>query len=334
MTPAAQDQCAQFLQHLRTERRLSPHTLKNYRRDLQRLQAFCEAQALQDWGQLSEADIRRYVSQRHRRGLGGKSLQRELSAFRSFFRYLLREGQLGFNPAADVQAPKTARKLPATLDVDQARRLVEIEGQGPLAVRDRAILELFYSSGLRLAELLGLDLADVDLAEAMLQVTGKGNKVRRVPIGRHALAALQDWLGVRAGLLRDPAEAAIFLSRQGRRLAPRSVQQRIRQWGIRQGIDVRVYPHLLRHSFASHVLESSHDLRAVQELLGHSDISTTQIYTHLDYQHLANVYDAAHPRARRKVSGAEPAADRRPRSESGSLAETEVVRPPGTGGKT
>ncbi len=303
MIPAALDMLAQFLGRLHTERRLSPHTLKNYQRDLTRLQAFCDAEGLPDWSRLTEADIRRYVSQRHRRGLSGKSLQRELSAFRTFFRFLLREGRIRFNPASDVQAPKTARKLPATLDVDQTRRLMEIEGDGILTRRDRAILELFYSSGLRLSELLGLDLADVDLAEALVQVTGKGNKMRRVPIGQHALTALQAWLKVRDQLVRDPAEQAIFVNQRGRRLAARTVQQRIREWGIRQGIDVRVYPHLLRHSFASHLLESSHDLRAVQELLGHADIATTQIYTHLDFQHLANVYDAAHPRAHKKSPG-------------------------------
>lgn len=288
-----------FQTKLRTERRLSPHTLKNYQRDLVHLCRFCEQHAINDWSGINENHIRQYVSQRHRQGLSGKSLQRELSAFRTFFRFLLTEGQVQFNPAAEVQAPKAKRKLPHTLDVDKAKRLVEIKGDETLTVRDRAILELFYSSGLRLSELLNLNLADLDQQEGLVQVTGKGNKTRRIPIGRHALQALAQWLQVRLELVKD-GEVAVFVNQQGRRLAARTVQKRLRDWAIKQGIDVRVYPHLLRHSFASHVLESSQDLRAVQELLGHADISTTQIYTHLDFQHLASVYDKAHPRARKK----------------------------------
>lgn len=294
-------ECLQrFQTKLRTERRLSPHTLKNYQRDLQHLCRFCEQHSVDDWAGLNESHIRQYVSQRHRQGLSGKSLQRELSAFRTFFRFLLTEGYIQSNPAADVQAPKSKRKLPNTLDVDKAKRLVEIKGDDPLTVRDRAILELFYSSGLRLSELLGLNLADIDQQEGLVQVTGKGNKTRRIPIGQHALQALTQWLPVRQQLVKDE-EVAIFVNQQGRRLSARTVQKRLKDWAVKQGIDVRVYPHLLRHSFASHVLESSQDLRAVQELLGHADISTTQIYTHLDFQHLASVYDKAHPRARKKT---------------------------------
>jgi len=293
-------ECLQrFQTKLRTERRLSPHTLKNYQRDLAQLCRFCEQHGIDDWSRLNETHIRQYVSQRHRQGLSGKSLQRELSAFRTFFRFLLTEGYLQFNPAAEVQAPKAKRKLPNTLDVDKAKRLVEIKGDAPLTVRDRAILELFYSSGLRLTELLNLNLADVDQREGLVQVTGKGNKTRRIPIGRHALQALAQWLPIRTELVKD-GEAAIFVNRRGQRLSARTVQKRLKEWAVKQGIDVRVYPHLLRHSFASHMLESSQDLRAVQELLGHADISTTQIYTHLDFQHLASVYDNAHPRARKK----------------------------------
>lgn len=288
-----------FLTKLRTERRLSPHTLKNYQRDLNNLIRFCDQHEVADWQALTEMNIRQYVSLRHRKGISGKTLQRELSAFRSCFRYLLGEGVLTFNPAAEVQAPKSSRKLPDTLDVDKVRRLIEINGDDPLTLRDRAILELFYSSGLRLSELINLNLSNIDIADATVQVTGKGNKTRRVPIGRHAVAALEQWLPARQ-LFVQTGEYAIFINRQGKRLSQRSVQKRIKEWALKQGIDVRVYPHLLRHSFASHVLESSQDLRAVQELLGHADISTTQIYTHLDFQHLAQVYDNAHPRAKKK----------------------------------
>ena len=299
MDAEARQDIERFLASLRTERRLSPHTLKNYRRDLDNLGRFCDQQQISHWRELTEMTLRQYVAWRHRQGLGGKSLQRELSAFRSCFRYLLQEGRMSCNPAAAIQAPRAARKLPDTLDVDMARRLVEIHGDSPLTRRDRAILELFYSSGLRLSELVGLDLDRIDLADATVEVTGKGNKTRRLPLGRHAVHALQDWLRVRPQLVKGD-EPALFVSQQGRRLSPRSVQTRLRQWATRQGIDVRVYPHLLRHSFASHLLESSHDLRAVQELLGHADIATTQIYTHLDFQHLASVYDKAHPRAKKK----------------------------------
>ena len=300
MHDAALQSLQRFLTQLQTERRLSPHTLKNYQRDLRQLCRFCDHSTVVDWTGLNENHIRQYVSQRHRQGLSGKSLQRELSAFRTFFRFLLREGQIQFNPAAAVQAPKSKRKLPNTLDVDKAKRLVEIKGDDPLTLRDRAILELFYSSGLRLSELLNLNLADIDQQEGLVQVTGKGNKTRRIPIGRHALQALGQWLQRRQVWVTE-GEEAVFVSQNGKRLAARTVQKRLKDWAIKQGIDVRVYPHLLRHSFASHVLESSQDLRAVQELLGHADISTTQIYTHLDFQHLASVYDKAHPRAQKKT---------------------------------
>ena len=299
MDPEAQQGIERFLATLRTERRLSPHTLKNYRRDLDHLVRFCDQQQIRHWRDLTEMALRQYVALRHRQGIGGKSLQRELSAYRSCFRFLLQEGQISANPAVGIQAPRAARKLPDTLDVDRIKRLVEIRGDSPLTRRDRAILELFYSSGLRLAELVGLDLDRLDLADATVEVTGKGNKTRRVPLGRHAVRALRDWLRVRRQLA-GVDETALFVSQQGRRLSPRSVQSRLRQWAVKQGIDVRVYPHLLRHSFASHLLESSQDLRAVQELLGHADIATTQIYTHLDFQHLASVYDKAHPRAKKK----------------------------------
>jgi integrase/recombinase XerC len=289
----------QFLHHLSHERRLSPQTQDNYRRDLKRVTVFCQAQGILAWKDLTAHQVRGYVAWRHRNGMSGRSLQRELSALRSFYTFLLREAVVTRNPALGISAPKSARKLPATLDVDQVERLLQIDADDVLALRDHAMLELLYSSGLRLAELVSLNLGDVDLADAVARITGKGAKTRVVPVGGHARAALQRWLQVR-GQLAPLEENALFVGRQGRRLGARTVQRRLQAWGVRQGIDVRVHPHLMRHSFASHLLESSGDLRAVQELLGHSDISTTQIYTHLDFQHLAQIYDKAHPRARKR----------------------------------
>jgi len=288
-----------FLHHLRHERRLSPHTLSNSRRDLERIHAWCMEQNLASWKELTQQQIRDYTAQRHRQGISGKSLQRELSTLRGLYRYLLREGVGENNPAKGVRAPKTGRKLPATLDADQLGQLLDASAGDALGLRDLAIMELFYSSGLRLAELVSLDRCDIDLIEATLEVTGKGAKTRRVPVGSKALQALTRWLEVRDSLAaRD--EQALFVSRRGKRLHPRSIQSRLKKWSIEQGAARDLHPHLLRHSFASHLLESSGDLRAVQELLGHTDISTTQIYTHLDFQHLAQVYDVAHPRAKKK----------------------------------
>lgn len=302
MNSAALQAIDVYLARLQTERQLSPHTLNNYRRDLKQLVAFCLEQELADWPQLDSQHIRQYVAQRHRRGLAAKSLQRELSALRGFFDFLIREGRLPGNPARDVQAPRVKRKLPQTLDVDKTAALLdetEADKQDPLWTRDRAILELFYSSGLRLSELVQLNLEQLDLREARVRVHGKGNKERDLPIGRQALAALRAWLAVRQGMsLEDPQ--ALFVSRHGRRISARNIQKRLRERARKLGLDVPVHPHMLRHSFASHLLESSGDLRAVQELLGHADIATTQIYTHLDFQHLAKVYDQAHPRARKK----------------------------------
>jgi integrase/recombinase XerC len=243
--------------------------------------------------------VRQYAAARHRAGLAPKSLQRHLSAIRTWFRFRLREGDAKGNPADGVQAPKVRRRLPHTLDVDQVAHLLDLPGDAPLDDRDRAIMELFYSSGLRLAELVALDVADVSRGDELVQVTGKGSKSRRVPVGRLARSALERWLKARAALART-GETALFVSNRGRRLSARSVEARLRQRAIEQGMPSHVHPHMLRHSFASHLLESSGDLRAVQELLGHADIGTTQIYTHLDFQHLAQVYDATHPRSRRK----------------------------------
>jgi integrase/recombinase XerC len=288
-----------FLSHLKTERRLSAHTISNYRRDLFGMVKYCDQAGISNWKSLDAQHVRSWVAKQYRQGLGGRSLARALSALRSFLQYLVRENHLTGNVAKGIQAPKSPRKLPEPLDTDEMGRLLAVSGDDPLTLRDMAMLELMYSSGLRLAELVSLNLGDVDLAEGSTTVTGKGAKTRIVPVGRHAIMALQRWLKQRASLAKED-EQALFVSKQGKRITPRSVQARFRQWGIKQGLDSRVHPHKLRHAFASHLLESSGDLRAVQELLGHADISTTQIYTHLDFQHLADVYDKAHPRARKK----------------------------------
>ena len=289
-----------FFIHLNSERRLSPHTLSNYRRDLQHVVTFCAAQHIETWRDLDSHQVRVFVSLRHRKGLDGRSIQRNLSALRSFYDYLLRETVVPNNPVMGISAPQSVRKLPAVLDVDQVGHLLEIPLENNLARRDHAIMELIYSSGLRLAELVGLDVNDVDIADATVRITGKGNKVRMVPVGRHARTALEDWLKERKALVAGE-QKALFVGRRGLRLSPRAVQLRLREWSLKQGMGIAVHPHQLRHSFASHVLESSGDLRAVQEMLGHADIATTQIYTHLDFQHLAKVYDQAHPRAKKRT---------------------------------
>jgi integrase/recombinase XerC len=296
---AAEQWLERFFNSLQNERRLSPHTLSAYRRDLTRLGEYCDSVKIGEWPALSHQSVRHFVAWRHHKGAGGRTLQRELSALRSLFNYLLREGVVGHNPGIDVPAPKSEKKLPNALDVDKTTHLVAIQGDEPLVLRDRALMEIIYSSGLRLAETVGLDIDSIDRHDATVRVVGKGSKARVVPVGREALQALDRWLKVR-GQLAPLEERALFVSQRGRRLSPRSVQQRMREWGIKQGIEARVHPHMLRHSFASHILESSGDLRAVQELLGHADIATTQIYTHLDFQHLAKVYDSAHPRARKR----------------------------------
>jgi integrase/recombinase XerC len=290
-------QVTEFLDHLELERRLSPHTVAAYRRDLECLAEFCDESEISGWAELQHHHLRRYAAVSHGRGLSPRSVQRRLSGARSFLNYLLREGRVGDNPGQDISAPRAARKLPDTLDVDQMSRLLAIPGDDAVTRRDRTILELLYSSGLRLAELVSLDPADLDLDDATVRVTGKGRKTRILPVGRKARAAVAGWLASRGELAR-PDETALFVGARGRRISPRVVQQRVRHWAAQAGLPKRVYPHLFRHSFATHLLESSGDLRGVQELLGHADISTTQIYTHLDFQHLAQIYDAAHPRAR------------------------------------
>lgn len=291
-----------FLRHLASERRLSAHTVDAYARDLASLEQYLEAEGIATWSQLGGWQLRAFAARCHRQGLHPRSIARRLSAARSFFAFLLREGEIEHDPGADVQAPKPPRRLPATMDADQVAQLLSPQPEDDLAVRDRAILELLYSSGLRLSELTSLDLPELDLADATVRVTGKGARTRILPVGRVAVTALRAWLARRPGLAAT-GEQAVFVGRGGRRLSPRAVQQRVAHWARRASSQVPVHPHLLRHCFASHLLESSGDLRGVQELLGHADISTTQIYTHLDFQHLAQIYDKAHPRARRRRDG-------------------------------
>lgn len=287
-----------FLDYLQVERGLSPLTIKAYQRDLHAFKQGMEQRSITHPAKVSEHDVRSFVAAMHRKGQGGKTLQRLLSAIRSFYAWLLREGEAKANPATSVRAPKSGRKLPATLDTDAISHLLDFPCDSTIATRDKAIMELFYSSGLRLAELAGLHWDQFDLNGGMLTVTGKGNKTRMMPVGGKALGALLAWRKVRVEFAGSDMET-VFVGRTGNPLTPRAIQGRVRYWAKKQGLPQNVYPHLLRHSFASHLLESSGDLRAVQELLGHSDISTTQIYTHLDFQHLAKVYDQAHPRARK-----------------------------------
>ena len=289
-----------FLNHLRVERNLSPHTIVAYRRDLGCLRDYCDQNNIPRWSELRVHNVRRYAATRFAAGLSPRSIQRRLSGARSFMGYLIREGSLKNNPVAGVSAPKAARRLPDALDTDQMARLLEIRGEGLAVVRDRAIMELLYSSGLRLAELIGLNLGDVDTGDGLVRVTGKGNKERIIPVGRQALTAIRAWQRLRANEA-DIEEPALFVGRRGQRISPRTVQAMVRRRAVEAGLPKRVYPHLFRHSFATHMLESSGDLRAVQEMLGHADIGTTQIYTHLDFQHLAQIYDKAHPRARQQT---------------------------------
>lgn len=307
-----------FLAYLREERQLSPLTTDAYSRDLRRLLHFCQHNKEIDihrWSDLSTSQVRRFVAELRVSGLSGKSLQRVLSAIRSFFNYLSRELEVRHNPAKGISAPKQDKKLPATLDADQVAQLLNIEDTGWHAIRDKAVMELFYSSGLRLSELVDLDTTDLDLDDGSLRVTGKGNRTRTLPIGRKAVTAIRHWLDCRneppakqsAGRRHAAiSHQALFISERGTRIGRRTVQARMRKWQLQQHLPGNLHPHMLRHSFASHMLESSGDLRAVQELLGHADISTTQIYTHLDFQHLADVYDKAHPRARSRKSSHKP----------------------------
>lgn len=288
-----------FIKYLSVEKQLSPNTIENYHRDLKAFFVFCDDQKIRKVTKIDESAIRQFISLKHRKGIGGKTLQRNLSSLRSFFNYLLKEKKVQNNPAIGISAPKTPRKLPKTLDAEQVNFLLAIKDNDPLAIRDKAIMELLYSSGFRISELANLDINTIDFKNGSVTVTGKGNKTRILPVGKFAIKATKDWLKVRNSWA-DPDIPALFINKQGKRLQIRSIQKRLSHWGIRQNLDESLHPHKLRHSFASHMLESSGDLRTVQELLGHADISTTQIYTHLDFQHLAKVYDKAHPRAKKK----------------------------------
>lgn len=288
-----------FLDHLAAERQLSGHTVNGYRRDLAGLQVYLEDLGISDWQSVGAHHLRAFISDSHRQGKSGRTLQRVLSAIRTFFNFLAREGLRTTNPAMEFSAPRSDSKLPVTMDTDQISRLLDIDRTDWHSVRDRAILELFYSSGLRLSELIGTNLTDINFDDNLIKVRGKGNKERILPVGAKAVSALKSWFKVRAELPKGQAvdDSALFVSERGKRISARNVQERVRRWCLQLGIPGSVHPHTLRHSFASHLLESSQDLRAVQEMLGHADIATTQIYTHLDFQHLADVYDKAHPRA-------------------------------------
>ncbi len=287
-----------YIQHLTFERSLSALTCKSYERDIQLLLSLADKTNL---AQISNLHIRRFIATLHGRGLSAKSIARSLSAWRGFYEYLIHHKGFKQNPATGLRAPKAAKTLPQALSVDQAVSLVDIADDDLLALRDHAIFELFYSSGLRLSELVNLDIDMLDFSEGTVTVTGKGNKTRIVPLGSHAANAIKEWMKQRTLIqIHDKNPNALFTSQHGQRITPRAVQYRMKTWAIKQGVNANVHPHMLRHSFATHVLQSSGDLRAVQEMLGHANISTTQVYTHLDFQHLAKIYDAAHPRAKKK----------------------------------
>ncbi|NBH75300.1 tyrosine recombinase XerC [Rodentibacter pneumotropicus] len=287
-----------YLDYLRIERQVSPHTVRNYQRQLEAILILLAEQDIQNWQQITPSVVRFILAQSKKEGLKEKSLALRLSALRMFLSYLVQLGKLKANPATGISAPKQNKRLPKNIDGDQIQQLLANDSKEPIDIRDRAILELMYSSGLRLSEVQGLDLSSINTRTREVRVLGKGNKERIVPFGRYASHALQQWLKVR--LLFNPKDEALFVSQLGNRISHRAIQKRLETWGIRQGLNSHLNPHKLRHSFATHMLEASSDLRAVQELLGHSNLSTTQIYTHLNFQHLADVYDQAHPRAKRK----------------------------------
>jgi integrase/recombinase XerC len=300
---AAIDRYLSFISH---ERRLSALTVKHYQRDLELLESLVDGSNGDARGttshpliELTQAEIRRFAATLHGRGLAPRSLARVLSGWRGFFGYAVRAKLTATNPVDGVRAPKAAKPLPATLSPDEAVQLVSFTDDTSGGIRDRAVFELLYSSGLRVSEVTGLDLGAVDFSAHEVRVTGKGGKTRIVPVGEPAIAALLRWLEARS-LVKGHESAALFLGKHGDRLSPRVVQSNIKTWAEKRGLTVDPHPHMLRHSFASHLLQSSSDLRAVQEMLGHASIASTQVYTHLDFQHLAKVYDTAHPRAKRK----------------------------------
>lgn len=299
--PDTRELLRRYLRYLSDERRYSPATVESYQRDILQFVEFITAAKVENCCEADTLHVRDFAGSRRRKGISARSLQRSLSALRGFYTYLQREQRIGNNPVADVSAPNIKKKLPELLDVDEIDRLLAQVPQSPIKLRDHAMMELMYSSGLRLAEMVNLNVGDIDLSQGQVHVLGKGNKSRYLPVGRAACKSLERWMAVRAARVTEH-ENAVFISNRGRRLSTRAVQQRMALLGREQGLHKHVHPHMLRHSFASHVLESSGDLRAVQEMLGHADISTTQIYTHLDFQHLAQVYDRAHPRARKNSS--------------------------------
>ena len=289
-----------FLSYLESVKQYSPHTLKGYQRDLEKLSQYLSVHEVQNWKNVNEHDIRTFINTERRRGLSPRSIQRLLSSCRTFYEHLLTEGKIKLNPAKNIVSPKSAQLLPKAMDADLVQRLLDFKPKGMIEIRDKAIAELLYSSGLRLSEICKLDLEDIDLKERTCVVTGKGNKTRIVPVGTKAIQSLRDWIIYRNELLesKETQTNAIFLNNKGSRISARSIQLRLEKLCLQRGLP-GINPHMLRHSFASHVLESSGDLRAVQEMLGHSDIGTTQIYTKLDFQHLSKVYDKAHPRAKK-----------------------------------
>jgi integrase/recombinase XerC len=291
----------QFIQMLRSEKYYSAHTCSNYRRDLNLFQSYLLDLDIETWAQVGYADVSSFAAKRHRQGRKSRTIQRELSSIRSFYQFLIHNSVVSKNPALEVSAPKPDKPLPKICDAETIDRLLQLnDDSDALLVRDVAIFELIYSSGLRLAELVNIDLDDIDLAQQQVMVTGKGNKTRYLPVGSKAVTAVKRWLRLRQDYNKDANQPALFLSQLGKRISTRNVQSRLNQLIQKQALTQHISPHMLRHSFATHLLESSSDLRAVQELLGHVNIATTQVYTHLDFQHLAKVYDTAHPRARRK----------------------------------
>ena len=292
----------EFLSYLESVKQYSPHTLKGYERDLKKLSDYLSAQDIKNWKIVKEHDLRTFINSERRRGLSPRSIQRLLSSCRTFFEHLLIEGLIQLSPAQNVSSPKLAQLLPKAMDADLVQRLLDFKPKGMIEIRDKALAELLYSSGLRLSEVCQLEVQDLDLKERTCRVLGKGNKTRIVPVGKKAIQAIRDWMIYRSELKasKDTSTDAIFLNNKGNRISARSIQLRLEKLCLQRGIP-GINPHMLRHSFASHVLESSGDLRAVQEMLGHSDISTTQIYTKLDFQHLSKVYDKAHPRAKKRT---------------------------------
>lgn len=287
----------QFLLYLKLEKQLSLNTQTNYRRQLYAIIKLASQIEISCWQNVDSSAVRLLIGRSKRDGLNTSSLALRLSALRSFFNWMVKHGQLNANPAKGVLNPKQGRHLPKNINIDDINQLMDIKYNDPLSVRDRTMLELMYGSGLRLSELVGLNCKTLNLIDGEVRVVGKGNKERKLPLGRESIKWLWHWLSMRDFL--SPHDDALFISKLGKRISPRNVEKRFEQWGIKQGLSVHIHPHKLRHSFATHMLEASGDLRAVQELLGHADLSTTQAYTHLDFNHLAQVYDSAHPRAKR-----------------------------------